>query len=98
MVAYQRGDEVVVQILLDQKVFNADREIGNSVWRTGVWSTTTAERTLVGWNDGEHSVVMVGSGDPKQLVKFRPEECYIYKRDATALLPVLSRMFRNEPA
>ena len=91
-VAYRRGDEVVVQILIDQQVFNADEEIEDSV------STVTAEHTLVGWNDGEHSVVMVGSGDPTQLLKFRPEECYGYKRDVTAFLPVLSRMFRNEPA
>ena len=73
MVAYRRRGETVVQILLDQETFNTPKEIQDSVWRTGVWSSVSTPHTLVGWNDGKHSVVMVGPGDSDGLVEHRPK-------------------------
>ena len=35
--------------------------------------------------------MMVGTGDPKELAKFRPEACYKYKRkpDSAWLVPAI---------
>jgi len=74
--AFEREGEVVVQLLVDKEAFNTPEVIQDAVRRTGVWSEVRAEHTIVGWNDGEHAVLVVGTGDPAELKKFRPEACY----------------------
>ena len=80
VMAFERDGEVVVQLLVDQDAFDESDEIKDSIWRTGLWSSARAERTVVGWHDGAHAVMMVGTGTPESLSKYRPEACYGYKK------------------
>lgn len=74
--AFERGGgEIVVQLLVNKEAFDATQEISEAVFRSNVWSNVYGERTVVGWHDGAHAVMVVGSGDPRNLTKYRPDAC-----------------------
>ena len=73
--AFQRGSEVVVQLLVDKSTFSESEEVEDAVRRENVWSSVYDGRAVVGWHDGAHAVVVVGTGDPKGLTKYRPDAC-----------------------